>query len=171
MTDSTPFSRFRKASSGSSSGRADAPIRENLSGDDNAHKMPLTAKPSFHNIVAGIYNSLPLVVREAIPVGNQKGAAAGAEDDTAFPADRGLHGWDDVCFIYAIPGDDQDDGVVVLADGSFRKYMECKGINALLFDEADRETMAKQFAAFANSCDSDIQLLVKSRNLPVDEYL
>jgi type IV secretory pathway VirB4 component len=133
--------------------------------------MPLTAKPSFHNIVAGIYNSLPLVVREAIPVGNQKGAAAGAEDDTAFPADRGLHGWDDVCFIYAIPGDDQDDGVVVLADGSFRKYMECKGINALLFDEADRETMAKQFAAFANSCDSDIQLLVKSRNLPVDEYL
>src|SRR5262249_54526123 len=116
MTDSTPFARFRKASSGSSSGRAEesrTPIRENLSGDDSAHKMPLTAKPSFHNIVAGIYNSLPLALREAIPIANHKGVAAGAEDDTAFPADRGLHGWEDVCFIYAIPGDDQDDGVVV----------------------------------------------------------
>jgi type IV secretory pathway VirB4 component len=133
--------------------------------------MPLTAKPSFQNIVAGIYNSLPLALRQAIPVTNGKLTTADAEEDTAFPADRGLHGWEDVCFIYAIPGEDQDDGVVVLADGSFRKYIECKGINALLFDEADRETMAKQFAAFANSCDSDIQLLVKSRNLPVDEYL
>ena len=69
------------------------------------------------------------------------------------------------------PGDDEDEGLVVLADGSMRKYISCKGINALLFDEADRESMARQFTNFVNSCESDIQVIIKSRNLPVDEYL
>lgn len=173
MTDSTPFERFRKASSGFTSGRSTAAgsgAGQKEQVDDSAPKMPITAKPSFQNIVAGLYNSLPPAVREAFPVGNGNGAK-GPEIEENPSALNGLHGWDEVCFIYAIPGDDADEGVVVLADGSFRKYIECKGINALLFDEADRESMAKQFAAFANSCDSDIQLLVKSRNLPVDEYL
>jgi hypothetical protein len=73
--------------------------------------------------------------------------------------------------VHSIPGEDNDEGLVVLADGCLRKYIACKGINALLFDELDREQMANQFAALANSCESDIQIIIKSRNLPVDEYL
>ncbi len=84
---------------------------------------------------------------------------------------RGDTSWQDVCFVHSIPGDDNAEGLVVLADGSLRKYIICKGVNALLFDEADRESMARQFAAFANSCESDIQVIIKSRNLSVDEYL
>ena len=79
--------------------------------------------------------------------------------------------WQDVCFIHSIPGEDDDEGLVVLGDGSMRKYVYCKGINALLFDEAERELLARQFAQLANSCDSDIQIIVTSRNLSVDEYL
>ncbi len=41
----------------------------------------------------------------------------------------------------------------------------------MLFDEADCEALARNFKEFANSCESDVQIIVKSRNLPVDEYL
>src|SRR3984957_12598730 len=88
------------------------------------------------------------------------------------PADkRGDIDWSDVCFIHSVPGDDEDEGLVILVDGSLRRYISCKGINALLFDEAEVEALARNFKEFANSCESDVQIIVKSRNLPVDEYL
>jgi type IV secretory pathway VirB4 component len=138
--------------------------------DEKELTIPLTPTPSFQNIVAGFYNSLPLAAREMLPVPsllaeiNKNGGA------TADGRKR-VGSWQEVSFIYSIPGEDVDEGLVVLADGSFRKYINCKGINALLFDEQDREAMAKRFADFANSCDTDIQIIIKSRNLPVDEYL
>ena len=79
--------------------------------------------------------------------------------------------WQEVCFIHSIPGDEQDDGLLVLCDGTLRKAVQVKGINALLSDEFDREKLAREFASLANSIDADIQILVCSRNLPVDEYL
>lgn len=133
----------------------------------DGRSMPISTTPSLQNVVAGIYNSLPLFLRNMLPLGvDPKEASEEVEDKRG-----GEHSWQDICFIYDIPGEDDDEGLAILGDGSMRKYISCKGINALLFDEADRETMARQFAALANSCDSDIQILVKSRNLPVDEYL
>ncbi len=153
--------------------------------------MPLSSTPSAANIGAQFFNALPEVVRNALPFGvsgessygmRRSGGRGGdgdadvseetAEDELGPPKDvRGSTSWQDVCFLHSIPGEDEEEGLVVLCDGSFRKYIGCKGINALLFDESDREMMARGFAAFANSCDADIQIIVKSRNLSVDEYL
>ena len=151
------------------------------------NKMPLTPQPSWHNIFAGVYNNLPEAWRKQIPVAkNGKDSPPGAPDEPpdseqeadnqastqAPPADkRGDVDWADISFIYAIPGEDQDEGLVVLADGSLRKYIACKGINALLFDETECEAIARNFKEFANSCESDVQIIVHSRNLSVDEYL
>ena len=153
-------------------------------------KLPLTKEPSLQNIVAGLYNSLPEALRRQIPITkigkkywpdieehdsqeNNEDKNLNKEPDTALPpADkRGEIDWADVCFIHSIPGDDDDEGLAVLADGSLRRYISCKGINALLYDEADCEALARNFKEFANSCESDVQIIVKSRNLPVDEYL
>ncbi len=132
-------------------------------------RMPMTPNPSFNNVVAGFYNQLPEALRNMLPLGEEE---AGETVDGSPPPDkRGGSSWQDVSFIYSIPGEDEEEGLVVLCDGSFRKYIACKGINALLFDEADREMMARTFANFANSCESDIQIIIKSRNLSVDEYL
>jgi type IV secretory pathway VirB4 component len=132
--------------------------------------IPLTPGPSLNNILAGFYNGLPAQLRDLLPIGQEPQQEGGSDDDPP-PDKRGATSWQDVCFIYSIPGEDEEDGLVVLSDGSFRKYIACKGINALLFDEADRETMARTFANFANSCESDIQIIIKSRNVSVDEYL
>ncbi len=119
-------------------------------------------------LLSAIYGQLPQVVREMLPFS----PPTEGEEQTGPPKDkRETTSWADVCFLHSIPGEDEDEGLVVLADGSLRKYIGCKGINALLFDEAERELLARQFAALANSCDSDIQILVTSRNLSVDEYL
>lgn len=132
--------------------------------------IPITPTPSFQNIWGGLYNSLPAMVRDMLPLGEEPNADGSAPEEIVKDR-RGGNSWQDVCFIYDIPGEDNDEGLVILADGSMRRYVQCKGINALLFDEADRNTLAQNFANFANSCDSDIQILVKARNLPVDEYL
>jgi len=157
--------------------------------DVKGRHIPLTAQPSIQNVAAGVFNGLPSFVRDLLPFGtttNGGGGKNGLEGDDGGeggggegggaggkpPKDkRGETSWQDVCFIYSIPGDDADEGLVVLADGSMRRYIICKGINALLFDEGDREMMARNFMQFANSCDSDIQIIIKARNLPVDEYL
>ena len=76
-----------------------------------------------------------------------------------------------VCLIDSIPGEDDADGVAVLVDGSLRSYIKCEGVNALLFDENDRETLARTFASFANTCESDVQIIVRSRALSVDDFL
>lgn len=131
--------------------------------------LALTPHASFQNVIAGFYNGLPEKLRELLPWGSTQGEFSGEDGPTEDK--RGTSSWQDVCFIHSIPGEDEEEGLVVLSDGSFRKYISCKGINALLFDEAEREMMARTFANFANSCESDIQIIIKSRNLSVDEYL
>src|SRR5271156_1967831 len=129
--------------------------------------FPVTSNPSFQNILAGAYNSLPQGVRDSLPFG--KDGSAGEQEEQKDK--RGTASWAEVCFVYDIPGDDTDDGLVILGDGSMRRYIQCKGVNALLFDNPEKQQLARNFADFANSCDSDIQIIVKARNLPVDEYL
>ena len=149
----------------------------NRSGDSEASKpiitgrsIPITSTPSFQNVWGGLYNSLPAMVRDMLPLGEEPNSD-GSGPEEPVKDKRSGNSWQDVCFIYDIPGEDNDEGLVILADGSMRRYIQCKGVNALLFDEQDRNTLAQNFANFANSCDSDIQILVKARNLPVDEYL
>jgi len=79
--------------------------------------------------------------------------------------------WQDVCFIHSIVESENREGVVVLKDGTLRKYISLAGANILLSDEDERNHLAQQFANFVNSCDSDIQIIVRSRHLAVDEYL
>lgn len=153
-TDSSLRSRRGVDGNGGQSGRGEVPSP--------------TPGPSLQNFLGSFYAGLPPQLRDMLPFAPPEAQ----EEPDGPPEDKRVGtSWQDVCFVHSIPGDDNDEGLVVLADGSMRKYINCKGINALLFDEADREQMARQFAAFVNSCDSDIQIIIKSRNLSVDEYL
>lgn len=166
MAGSLKGSSFRKGSGSGSS------LRSSMSGGGGA-PAPSGGPPGgngggFGGVLESIFGGLPPQLKEMLPFGGP----LGEKEPEGPPEDkRGGTSWQDVCFVHSIPGEDNDEGLVVLADGTMRKYIGCKGINALLFDEADREQMARQFAAFANSCDSDMQIIIKSRNLSVDEYL
>lgn len=131
-------------------------------------KRPKVSEPA-PGVLDGLLSGLPSMVRELLPFGSN---LTPEEEESGPPKDhRTTASWQDVCFIHSIPGEDGDEGLLILADGTMRKFISCKGINALLFDEAERDRLAREFAALANSIDSDIQILVTSRNLSVDEYL
>jgi conjugal transfer ATP-binding protein TraC len=164
MTDSTPFGKFNQGLSRGSERNGGNRSRRVI-----GRQLRKSKNPSVKNVVAEFYNQLPPPMRDMLPFGQNE---EDLDSEEAIPKDkRGQTSWQDVCFIHSIPGEDDDEGLVVLADGSMRRYVTCKGINALLFDEADREMLARTFGQFANSCDTDIQIIIKARNLPVDEYL
>ncbi len=168
MTGSTRPSIRRPAGSGvRASGRDGSPTVAGKSSAVRAKSGHHSGQgPSLSGLLGDLYAGLPTVVRDLLPIPSSGDGPAAPPKDK-----RGTASWQDVCFIHSIPGDENDEGLVVLADGTMRKYVGCKGINALLFDDAERDQMARQFTAFANSCDSDIQIIIKSRNLSVDEYL
>lgn len=116
-------------------------------------------------LLGSLFGSLPPVIRELLPLPPSNVTPAAA------PVQREGTSWQDVCFIHSIPGDENDQGLLVLADGTMRKYINCKGVNALLFDEAERERMSKQFVSLLDACETDIQLIIKSRSFSVDDYL
>jgi type IV secretory pathway VirB4 component len=122
--------------------------------------------PSPNSLFGSIYALLPESLRELLPFGPAIDPEARARGERT-----NLPSWQDVCFVHSIPGEDNDEAIVVLADGSMRKYIACKGINALLSDAAEREQLARNFAALANSSETDIQVVVTSRNLSVEDYL
>lgn len=95
----------------------------------------------------------------------------GKRTESTAKGKRKTASWQDIFFIHSIPGQDDEEGLLVLADGSMRKIIACKPPNVLLADEEDREKMAKEFASLANSLKCDIQILVSSRNLRVEEFL
>ncbi len=121
---------------------------------------------SWQNIIGYFVSGLSPVLKPVFPWMFPDGLPESPPD-----GQQRTNSWKDVCFIHSIPGEDAEEGLVVLADGSMRKYILCRGINVLLFDDAEREQVARQFASFVNSCETDIQIIVKSRNLSVDEYL
>jgi conjugal transfer ATP-binding protein TraC len=166
MTGVKPRNRRTGTGSGASSGPGSSGRGADVPGNSALSATQGASTPQ--SIFSSIYSLLPPMLRELLPFGPEvtaEAADAQANDRSHLPS------WQDVCFIHAIPGEDEDEGLVVVADGSLRKYVGCKGINALLFDELENEQLARGFAALANSCDSDIQVIVTSRNLSVDEYL
>ena len=172
-TRGVPSSRRQERSSAQKKSRRGRD--EEQSQGSSGRLIPTTSSPSLQNVFAGFYNQLPAMLRDTLPFGEPGGGGGGGggdDGDEGPPKDkRGEASWQDVCFLHSIPGEDEEEGLVVLADGSMRKYLAVKGINVLLFDDADRELMARQFANFINSCESDIQIIIKSRHLSVDEYL
>jgi len=128
-------------------------------------------KANSGGVLGGLLGGLPPMIRDLLPF--DTGGAGEQEKEIAGPPKdkRTSASWQDVCFIHSIPGEDDDEGLLVLGDGSLRKFIMCKGVNALLFDEAERDKLARDFASLANSIDSDIQIIVTARNLSVDEYL
>jgi len=97
--------------------------------------------------------------------------AEGTTDSTAKKKGKAA-GWQDILPVHSVPGnDDDEEGVLVLADGSMRKIIACKPLNVLLADEEDKNRMAKEFATLADSLNCDIQIIVSSRNIRVEEFL
>lgn len=155
MTGVKPSSSRR--SSGASSSRRSASREEK--------NRQVEAPEAQANGLAGF---LPKAIMDLLPFGT---TGQSNQESSGPPRKKPQASWMDVCFIHSIPGEDNDEGLLVLADGSLRKFIGCKGVNALLFDFAEREALAKQFAALANALETDIQVIVMSRNLSVDEYL
>lgn len=168
MTGLRPSSARRSTSSSSSSSSRRPKPRE-IYEDEAVDDYDEQEAPQQKGFLNNFLSQLPGPVRELLPFG---GPAPQPKESSGPPKDkREVSSWAEVTFIHSIPGEDDDEGLVVLADGSMRKFIGCKGINALLFDEAEREMLARGFASLANSCDSDIQIIISSRNLSVDEYL
>ncbi|MFN8655290.1 MAG: ATP-binding protein [Candidatus Obscuribacterales bacterium] len=168
MTGLRPSSARRSTSSSSSSASRRPKPRE-IYEDEALDDYDEQEAPQQKGFLNNFLSQLPGPVRELLPFG---GPAPQTKESSGPPKDkREVSSWAEVTFIHSIPGEDDDEGLVVLADGSMRKFIGCKGINALLFDEAEREMLARGFASLANSCDSDIQIIISSRNLSVDEYL
>ncbi len=168
-----PGSRKQERSGAQKKGRrrSGSDEQEQSGPQPSGRLLPTTPDPSLQNIFAGMYNQLPMLLRDTLPFGQEVHALDGTEAEGPPKDRRGEASWQDVCFLHSIPGEDEEEGLVVLADGSMRKYLAVKGINVLLFDDVDREQMARQFSNFVNSCESDIQIIIKSRHLSVDEYL
>ncbi|MBY0359000.1 MAG: ATP-binding protein [Candidatus Obscuribacterales bacterium] len=140
-----------------------------FSSSSNRRQSTKKSSGSEPGLLNGLVSGLPSMVRELLPFGSN---LSGDGEEGGPPKDRrGTASWQDVSFIHSVPGEDGDEGLLVLADGTLRKIIACKGINALLFDEDERERLSREFASLANSIDSDIQIIVTSRNLSVDEYL
>ncbi|MBY0550974.1 MAG: ATP-binding protein [Candidatus Obscuribacterales bacterium] len=154
---------------GSSAGKKSSRSRE-LDTDERSTRGSSSGNGSG-NPLESLLGGLPPMLRELLPFSTGSGQSDQQEQKGPPKDKRNAASWQDICFIHSIPGEDDDEGLLVLADGSMRKFISCKGINALLFDEADRDRLARDFANMANTIDSDIQVLVTSRNLSIDEYL
>ena len=170
MTGTKPSSA-KRGSGSSSAGKKAQRAKETPDNDnDDDDKPSRKAAPQNGGPFGALLGALPPALKELMPFNTTSNQSE--QDGNGPPKDkRGSTSWQDICFIHSIPGEDDDEGLLVLADGSMRKFISCKGINALLFDEADRERLARDFANMANTIDSDIQVIVTSRNLSIDEYL
>ncbi|MEM6997305.1 MAG: hypothetical protein AAF413_00170 [Patescibacteria group bacterium] len=63
------------------------------------------------------------------------------------------------------------DGIVIMADGSFRAVVMCKAINFDLMSPQEKEGVEYAYQGFLNSLYFDIQISVKSRRVDVKPYL
>src|SRR5277367_6057376 len=70
--------------------------------------------PSFQNFLGSFYSGLPPMLQNLLPFSPPTG---GEPVDDAPKDKRGQTSWQDVSFIHSIPGEDNEEGLVVLADG------------------------------------------------------
>jgi hypothetical protein len=113
MTGLKPSAR-RTPSSASSLRQATPPAGvEGNNGGGNGRSSGASSPPP--GLMNSLYGALPQVVRELLPFGPSHQVE---EDGPPKDAKRDVASWQDVCFIHAIPGEDEDEGLVVLGDGT-----------------------------------------------------
>lgn len=142
---------------------------------NNGKNVPPTLgtklKRLARDISGGARRFLPQAMRSRAALGATATKQRGADGSASAASEAGHPSWTQVCFLHALPGTDTDPACAVLIDGTLRRFIACKGINALLSSHDDQEYLARGFANLANVANCDLQIVVTSRNLPVDEYL
>lgn len=63
------------------------------------------------------------------------------------------------------------DGMIIMADGSFRAIVSCQSINFDLMSSREREGVEYSYQNFLNSLHFDIQILVQSRRVDIAPYI
>ena len=63
------------------------------------------------------------------------------------------------------------DGMVIMADGSFRVVVACKSINFDLMSDREREGVEYSYQNFLNSLNFPIQILVRSQRVDIGPYI
>lgn len=63
------------------------------------------------------------------------------------------------------------DGMVIMADGSFRAVIACESINFDLMSNREREGIEYSYQNFLNSLNFDIQIFVRSKRVDIAPYL
>lgn len=63
------------------------------------------------------------------------------------------------------------DGMIIMADGSFRAVVACQSINFDLMSSREREGVEYSYQNFLNSLSFDIQILIQSRRVDIAPYI
>lgn len=63
------------------------------------------------------------------------------------------------------------DGIVIMADGTFRAVVACKSINFDLMSSREREGVEFSYQNFLNSLNHPIQILVRSQRVDIGPYI
>jgi hypothetical protein len=63
------------------------------------------------------------------------------------------------------------DGIVIMADGSFRAVVACKSINFDLMSSREREGVEFSYQNFLNSLNHPIQILIRSQRVDIGPYI
>lgn len=63
------------------------------------------------------------------------------------------------------------DGMIIMADGSFRAIVACQSINFDLMSSREREGVEYSYQNFLNSLSFDIQILIQSRRVDIAPYI
>lgn len=63
------------------------------------------------------------------------------------------------------------DGMVIMADGSFRAVVACNSINFDLMSSAEREGVEFSYQNFLNSLTFDIQVFIRSQRIDIGPYI
>lgn len=63
------------------------------------------------------------------------------------------------------------DGMVIMADGSFRAVIACESINFDLMSNREREGIEYSYQNFLNSLNFDIQIFIRSKRVDIAPYI
>lgn len=63
------------------------------------------------------------------------------------------------------------DGMIIMADGSFRAVIACESINFDLMSNREREGIEYSYQNFLNSLNFDIQIYIRSKRVDIAPYL
>jgi hypothetical protein len=70
-----------------------------------------------------------------------------------------------------MPGADENEGLLILSDGSLRKVVRVQGLNSRLFDPPALEKISRNFSEFVASLEAEIQIVVTTTKVNGEEFL